>query len=242
MNVLENNYYFNHTYMVFIESWGDVFARSLQSVWYGVANFIPHLVIALIIFAIGWVLAALLEKLVEAIFRSLKIDAGLKSAGLEDVVKRAGHNLNSGLFVGAIVKWFVIIVFLIASFEVLGLSQVNEFLTSVVEYLPQVIVAVLILIVAVIVGNAMQKIVAASARAAHVKMAEFLGRGTKWVIWIFAILTAFFNLGIAPWIQTIISYVVAGAALALGLAFGLGGRDAAQKAIEKTIRAVEEKE
>lgn len=228
--------------MIFIESWGDVFARSLQSVWYGVANFIPHLIIALIIFAIGWVLAALLEKLVETIFKGLKVDAGLKSAGLEDVVKRAGHNLNSGLFVGAIVKWFVIVVFLIASFDVLGLNQVNNFLRDVVDYLPQVIVAVLILIVAVIVGTAMQKIVAASARAAHVKMAEFLGRATKWVIWIFAVLTALFNLGIAPWIQAIITALVAGAALALGLAFGLGGRDAAQKAIEKTIRNVEEKE
>ena len=228
--------------MIFIESWGDVFARSLQSVWYGVANFIPHLVIALIIFAIGWVLAALLEKLVETIFKGLKVDAGLKSAGLEDVVKRAGHNLNSGLFVGAIIKWFVIVVFLIASFDVLGLNQVNSFLRDVVDYLPQVIVAVLILIVAVIVGNAMQRIVAASARAAHVKMAEFLGRATKWVIWIFAVLTALFNLGIAPWIQAIITALVAGAALAFGLAFGLGGRDAAQKAIEKTIRSVEEKE
>ncbi len=228
--------------MMFIESWGDVFARSLQSVWYGVAGFIPHLVIALIIFAIGWVLAALIEKLIEAIFKSLKIDAALKSAGLEDVVKRAGHNLNSGLFVGAIVKWFVIVVFLIASFDVLGLTQVNNFLRDVVDYLPQVIVAVLILIAAAIVGTAMQKIVAASSRAAHIKVAELLGRVTKWAIWIFAILTALFNLGIAPWIQTIIVAIFAGAALAFGLAFGLGGKDAAAKAIEKTVRAIEEKD
>ncbi|OHA16288.1 MAG: hypothetical protein A2830_00070 [Candidatus Taylorbacteria bacterium RIFCSPHIGHO2_01_FULL_44_110] len=227
---------------MFIESWGDVFARSLQSVWYGVAGFIPNLVIALIIFAIGWVLAALIEKLVETIFRSLKIDAALKSAGLEDVVKRAGHNLNSGMFVGAVVKWFVIVVFLIASFDVLGLTQVNNFLRDVVNYLPQVIVAILILMAAVIVGSAMQRIVAASARAAHVKMAELLGRVTKWAIWIFAILTALFNLGIAPWIQTIIVAIFAGAALAAGLAFGLGGKDAAAKIIDKTIRAVEEKD
>lgn len=228
--------------MMFIESWGDVFARSLQSVWYGVAGFLPKLVIALIIFAIGWVLAALIEKLIETVFKSLKVDAALKSAGLEDVVKRAGHNLNSGLFVGAIVKWFVIVVFLIASFDVLGLSQVNNFLSDIVSYLPQVIVAILILMAAVIVGSAMQKVVAASARAAHVKMAELLGRVTKWAIWIFAILTALFNLGIAPWIQTIIVAIFAGAALAAGLAFGLGGKDAAAKAIEKTIRAIEEKD
>jgi uncharacterized spore protein YtfJ len=207
-----------------------------------VVEFIPRLFFALVIFAIGWILGALLERLVEAIFKGLKVDAGLKSAGFEDVVKRAGHNLNSGLFVGAIVKWFIIVVFLIASFDMLHLNRVTDFLNEVVGYLPQVIAAVLILIVAVIVGSALQKIVVASARAAHVKMAELLGRVTKWTVWILAILTALFNLGIAPWIQNIITAVVAGAALAFGLAFGLGGKDAASKAIEKTIRAVEEKE
>jgi len=228
--------------MNFIESWGDVFARSLQGVWYGVASFVPNLVIAVIIFAIGWVLAALVERLVESVFKSLKVDAALKSAGLEDVVKNAGHNLNSGLFVGSLVKWFVIVVFLIASFDVLGLSQVTTFLRDVVGYLPQVIIAVLILMVAVIIASAMQKIVVASARAAQVKSAELLGRVTKWSIWIFAVLTALFNLGIAPGlIQTIMTAVFAGAALALGLAFGLGGKDAAQKILEKTLHGVMEK-
>ncbi|MEK7609801.1 MAG: hypothetical protein AAB470_01620 [Patescibacteria group bacterium] len=229
--------------MIFIENWGDVFSRSLQGVWYGVASFVPNLIIALIIFAIGWVLAALVEKLVESIFKSLKIDAALKSAGLEDVVKRAGHNLNSGMFVGALVKWFVIVVFLIASFDVLGLNQVTNFLKDVVGYLPQVIIAVLILMVAVIVANVMQKLVVASSRAAHVKSAELLGRITKWSIWIFALLTALFNLGIAPaLIQTIVMAVFAGTALALGLAFGLGGKEVAQHWIERTTSNILEKE
>ena len=229
--------------MMFIETWGNVFTRSLQGVWYGVANFVPNLVIALIIFAIGWVLAALIEKLVESIFKGLKVDAALKSAGLEEVVKRAGHNLNSGAFVGTLVKWFIIVVFLIASFDVLGLSQVTEFLRQVVYYLPQVIVAVLVLMVAVIVANAMQKLVVASSRAAHIRSAELLGRVTKWAIWIFAILTALITLGIAPsLIQMIITAVFAGAALALGLAFGLGGKDAARNWIEKTTEHISERE
>jgi small-conductance mechanosensitive channel len=221
--------------MTLIENWGEVFTRSLQDLWYGVASFVPNLIIALVIFAIGWVLALLIEKLVESLFKTLKVDAALKSAGMEDVVKRAGHNLNSGLFVGAFVKWFIIIVFLMASFDVLKLNQVNGFLRDVVNYLPTVIVAILILMVAVVVANAMQKLVVASARAANIKSAELLGRITKWAIWIFAILTALFNLGIAPaLIQTVVMAVFAGLALAIGLAFGLGGKDAAQKMIEKT--------
>lgn len=229
--------------MMFIQNWGDVFTQSLQNVWLGVANFVPSLVIALIIFAIGWVLAALIERIVESVIKALKLDAALKSAGFEDVVKRAGHSLNSGRFIGALCKWFVIVVFLMASLDVLGLAQVNVFLGQVVNYLPQVIVAVFILMIAVVIANAMQKVVVASAKAGQIKTAEFLGRVTKWAIWIFAILTALITLGIAPaLIQMIVTAVFAGAALAVGLAFGLGGKEAAQRWIEKTAQHVSDRD
>jgi small-conductance mechanosensitive channel len=225
--------------MMFIQNWSDVFTLSLQRVWEGVASFVPSLLFALIIFAIGWVLAALVEKLVESILKALKLDAALKSAGMEDVVKRAGYELNSGRFIGVLCKWFVIVVFLMASFDVLGLGQVNDFLNQVVSYLPQVIVAVLIIMIAAVVANAMQKVVVASAKAGHLHVADLGGRVTKWSIWIFAILTALYTLGVAPGIiQTVLTAVFAGGALAFGLAFGLGGKEEAQKIISSTSSAL----
>ena len=230
--------------MMFVENWGAVFTQSLQGVWYGIIEFVPTLIIAIIIFAVGWILASLIEKLIESLFRAFKVDAALKSAGLEDVVKRAGHNLNSGRFVGSLVKWFVIVVFLIASFDILHLSEVNMFLKDVVlSYLPQVIIAVLVLMVAVVVAEAVQKLVVASARAAHVKSAVLLGKIAKWAIWIFAILTALYHLGIAPaLVQTLFMGIVVAAALAAGLAFGLGGKEVAGRMLEKTIHTVSDKE
>ncbi len=230
--------------MMLVQNWGEVFTNSLQGIWYGVASFLPTLIIAIIVFAIGWVLASLIEKVVESVFKAVKVDTALKSAGLDDVMKRTGHPLNSGLFVGSLVKWFVIIVFLIASFDVLGLTQVNLFLKDVVlSYLPQVIVAVLVLMVAVMIAETMQKIVMASARAAHIKSAHLLGVITRYSIWIFAILTALYQLGIAPaLIQTIVMGVIAGAAIAIGLAFGLGGKDYAAGVVEKTMKKLEERE
>lgn len=229
---------------MFVENWGEVFTQSLQGIWLGIASFVPTLVIAVIIFAIGWVLAALIEKLVEGLFKTFKVDAALKSAGFEDVVERSGYKLNSGRFIGSLVKWFVVVVFLIASFDILGLSQVNSFLKDVVlSYLPQVIVAVLVLMVAVMIADAVQKIVIASARAAHVKSASLLGAIAKWAIWIFAILTALFHLGIAPGlIQTLFMGIVVAAAIAVGLAFGLGGKEVAAKMLEKGIHTVSDKE
>ncbi len=230
--------------MMFVQNWGEVFTTSLQGIWMGIASFVPTLIIAVVVFAIGWVLATLIEKIIENIFKSLKVDAALRSAGLDEVMKRTGHPLNSGIFVGSLVKWFIIVVFLIASFDVLGLSQVNMFLKDVVlSYLPQVIVAVLVLMVAVVIAEAMQKIVMASARAAHVKSAHLLGVLTRWAIWIFALLTALFQLGIAPaLIQTVVMGIIAGAALAFGLAFGLGGKEHASDIIEVTLKKLEEKE
>lgn len=229
--------------MMFVQNWGEVFTNSLQGIWYGVASFVPTLIIAVVVFAIGWILASLVEKVVESIFKSLKVDVALRSAGLDEVMKRTGHPLNSGIFVGSLVKWFIIIVFLIASFDVLGLSQVNSFLKDVVlSYLPQVIVAVLILMVAVMIAETMQKIVTASAHAAHVKSAHLLGVITRWSIWIFALLTALFQLGIAPaLIQTVVMGIIAGGALAFGLAFGLGGRDQAGAILDQTLKKLEER-
>ncbi len=229
--------------MLLIQNWGDVFTFSLQSVWAGVARFVPVLVIALIIFAIGWVLAALIEKLVESLFRALKVDTALKGAGMEEAVKRAGYNLNSGAFVGSLVKWFIIVVFLMASLSMLGLEQVNLFLAQIVSYLPNVIVSVLILLVGAIIASTLQKFVVASALAAHSKSAELLGRVTKWSIWIFAILTALIQLGVAATlIQMILTAIFAGLALAIGLAFGLGGKEVAAKLIEKTATHILSKE
>lgn len=230
--------------MNFVQNWGDVFTQSLQSVWYGVAGFLPVLIIAIVIFAIGWILASLIEKLIEGLFKSIKVDAFLKSAGLEDVVKRAGYNLNSGRFIGSLVKWFVIVVFLVTSFDMLGLNQVNSILGEVVvSYLPQVMVAVLVLMVAVIVAEALQKLVVASARAAHIKSANLLGTITRWAIWIFALLTALYQLGIAPGIiQTFIMGIVYAIALAVGLAFGLGGKEVAGRMLEKVLHSITDRE
>ncbi|MEK7184908.1 MAG: hypothetical protein AAB683_02125, partial [Patescibacteria group bacterium] len=143
-----------------------------------------------------------------------------------------------------LVKWFVIVVFLIASFDVLGLQQVNDFLKDVVlSYIPQVIVAVLVLMVSVVIADAVHRIVVASARAAHVKSALLLGAIAKWSIWVFAVFTALFHLGIASaLIQTLLIGIVVAGAIAIGLAFGLGGKEVAGEMLEKTIRAVSDKE
>ncbi len=221
-----------------LKTWSEVLTQSFQDLWMGVANFVPNLVVAIIIFIAGWVVGSLLGRVVSQIIKSLKVDNALRSAGSEALLNRAGFRLNAGRFVGGLVKWFVIVVFLVASFDVLGLSQVNDFLQQVVLlYLPQVIVAVLILLVAALIADAMQSVVVGSAKAAELKSAQFLGNVTKWAIWVFAVLMALYQLGVAAaFVQTLFTGFVVALALATGLSFGLGGKEAASRILDRMVK------
>lgn len=227
-----------------IQTWGEVLSRSFQDLWAGVITFAPQIIIAILIVVIGWLIGALVGRVVSQIIRSLRIDEGLRKSGVEDTLARGGIALNSGGFVGGLVKWFIIVVFMVAAFDVLGLDQVNDFLKgTVLLYLPQVIIAVLILLLAAVIGDVMQRIVTASAKAAEIRSARFLGSFTKWAIWIFGILAALLQLNIASaFIQTLFTGIVVALSLAFGLAFGLGGQDAAARFIEKTKQEISHKD
>src|SRR5687768_8526511 len=92
-------------------TWGDVFNASLQNLWWGLVSFAPKFIIAIVFFIIGWVLGSLIAKALEQVFAALKIDSLLQSIGADDFFRRAGMRLNTGYFVGQVVKWFVIVVF-----------------------------------------------------------------------------------------------------------------------------------
>lgn len=217
-----------------LQTWGEVFTMSLQGLWLGFISFIPSLIVALIIFILGWVLADIIGRAIKQVIDALKINQLFASAGADAMLARAGMRLDVGAFLGGLVKWFIIIVFLMTALEIVGLTQVNLFLRDgVLAYLPQVIIAALILIAATLIADAMSKLVMATAKAANLRSAGFLGAIVKYAIWIFALIVALAKLGIAPeFMQILFSGLVAALALALGLSFGLGGRDAAARAIE----------
>lgn len=219
---------------MFFTTWADVLTSSLQTLFYGVVAFLPNLLVALVIFIVGWLIGAGLARVVAQVINALRVDQALRAAGVDRVVERAGFTLNSGAFLGMLVKWFFIIAFLVASLDALHLTQVTVFLRTVVlGYLPQVIVAVLILLVAAVVAEAAQRVVAGGAAAANLKSSNFLGSLARWAIWIFALLAALDQLGVTPFVQTLFTGVVVALALAFGLAFGLGGQAAAARYIEK---------
>lgn len=215
--------------------WGDTFTASLQNLWFGVSEFLPKLIIAVVLFVIGWVIARVLKHAVIKVCDTLKIDKLFESAGAGELMNKTGMRFSVGHFIGTLVKWFFIVLFLMVSLNILGLSQVTDFLRTVVtQYLPRVMVASLVLVIATIVADAAYKVISGSAKAMDVKSAGMLASIAKYAIWIFALIIALSELGIAPeFMQIFFQGVIYMIAIAGGLAFGLGGKDMAAKAMEK---------
>ncbi len=220
---------------MFIQNWGGVFTESLLNLWYGFISFVPSLLGAIILFIIGWVVGGVVGKAISQVVTALKVDKLFESAGANDLMGRAGMKLNVGGFLGGVVKWFIVIVFLMASLEIMGLTQVNDFLReAVLYYLPKVVIAALVLIIATVISDVMKKLVQASAQAANVRSAVMLGSVARYAIWTFAFIIALSELGIATaFMQILFTGLVGALAIACGLAFGLGGKDAAGRAVDR---------
>ncbi|OGI91599.1 hypothetical protein A2933_00240 [Candidatus Nomurabacteria bacterium RIFCSPLOWO2_01_FULL_46_18] len=216
-------------------TWGDVFSRSLQDLWIGSVQFAPKLILAVVLFIIGWVLGSLVARAFEQVLGALKVDKLLASVKADDLLRQAGMNLNTGHFIGQVAKWFIVLVFLLPSLDLLGLDSIRMFLVEdVIGYLPHVIVAAFILIIASVVSQAVAKLVAASTRAMSVASANMLGTITKYAVWIFALIIALGELGIArEYMGVLFTGLIGMLALAGGLAFGLGGKDTAARFLAK---------
>jgi len=136
-------------------------------------------------------------------------------------------------FIGAIFKWVLLIAFLIAAVQILGLGQLRDFFVDVLNYLPNVIVAAFIFVVAVIIADILEKIVRAAVEGARMGSGQIVGAIVKWSIWVFAILTILYQLGIGKvFMADLFRGIVAMIVIAVGLSFGLGGKDVAAEILQ----------
>lgn len=212
--------------------------EALVYVWADILSFAPMLLLALLVLIVGWIVAGVLKRVVKRVFVALKVNEALDVAGVDMLTERAGYKLDAGLFMGTLVKWFTIAVFFVAALDILRLTQVTEFVRDIVlGYLPHVIVAVLILMVAAIVANLAATAVVAAMRAGNVSKPELFGKVAYYAIVTFAVLAALNQLKIAPeMVQMLFAGLVFALSLALGLAFGLGGRETAARFLEQITR------
>ena len=219
----------------------DIVRNSLMTLWGGVALFLPQFIAAIVVFLVGWLIAELLGKLAYHVVKILHVDNALGKVGFRQAWERSGFRLDTPTLFYELVKWFFVVVFLMAATNILGLIQVSEFLRTVVFYLPNVIVAMVILLIGILVAKFSEGLVKASVKAAGLMSANFLGALTKWAVFVFSLLIALAQLKVADdIIKIVITGLIAASALAMGLAFGLGGVKHAEQMIGDLRRRIEE--
>ena len=205
-------------------------------------QFAPRFLVAIILFFVGWFLGSLVAKAVEQVLGSLKIDNLFRSVGADNFFRKAGLNLNTGRFVGQVIRWFIIVVFLLPSLNLVGLDEVAFFLEqSVLGFLPQVIIAAFVLVIAAFLSEGLSKTVLAASRAMDLKSANMLATIAKYAVWVFAVIIALGKLGLGEYMSILFSGIIAMLALGSALAFGLGAKDHASRVISKLTEEASER-
>ena len=217
--------------------WYSVTFRELQNLWVGFLTFIPNLIGALIVFIIGWFIAVGIGKLIAEILKRINFNQVFEKGAWKKALEKAELKVSVSEFLGGIVKWILMIVFLLAAVEILRMYQFADFIRDVLGYLPNVIVAALIFVVTVVVVDILVKLVVAAVEGARFEYAHLAGEIMRWAIWIFAALAIVHQLGVAkPLIETLFTGIVAMLVISAGLAFGLGGKEVAAEFLQNLRR------
>jgi hypothetical protein len=215
--------------------WEQMLQYAFLNVWSEASSLLPNIIGAIIVLIVGVLIANAVKAAIVALSSKMGFDNALQATGAPAVVAKTGYTLNTGKLLGTVAKWFILIVFFIFALDILNLTQATAFLTeAVLTYLPRVFVATIILFGALILSQFVERIVVAGATAANVQPAALLGKFSKFAVMAFAILAALNELQIAnELVQMLFAGFVFALSLAFGLSFGLGGREAASRYIEK---------
>jgi hypothetical protein len=211
-----------------VGDWYYVTIDALQGLWQAFLQFIPALVGAIIVFVIGWFISIGIGRLIAEILRKIKFNQLFEKGSWDEALAKADIKVDASAFIGAIVKWVLVIVFLMAAVEILGLDEFAGFLQNILSYLPNVVVAAFILVATVIIADILEKVVRASVESIKVGYGQIVGAIVRWSIWIFAILAILIQLKVAAsLIQILFTGFVAVLVISAGIAFGWGGKEIA---------------
>lgn len=201
-----------------------------------ITSFLPELIGAIIIFVIGWIIAKLVKLGAVKLLKLVRFDKGMDRAGIKGFLEKGSITKLPSEIIGSLVYWFIMILVLIASLDALGLPIVSDILDDIFLYIPNVVAAILVLSLGILLGNLLSAVVRTAASNAGLAIAEGLGKTALYAIMFFSGTIALVQLGIGEEVVTAAFVIAFGAAaLALALAFGLGGKDAAAEHLKQWL-------
>lgn len=228
------------TVAVPVQDTGDAFRASLAGALNTFLSAIPRIIGFLVVLIVGWIISSLLARGVEALLHAVKFNELAQRSGFADFVQKMGVRDDSAGVIASIVKWFVRLITLVVAFDMLGLPAVSNVLNQLLLWLPNLVVALVVLVIGGLAANALSKLVRGATAEAGFSNPEMLATVTRVAVWGFTIVVALNQLGIATTlINTLMIGLVGGFSIAFGLAFGLGGKDRAAQLIDTVGRNAE---
>ena len=224
-----------------VTDWGQALMTSLAASLAIMFSAIPKIIGFALILAVGWFVSGLVAKLAAAVLRRIKFDELAARAGLADFIQRMGVKCDAAGFMAGIAKWFMRLVVLVVAFDALGLPAVSDVLRSVLLWLPNLAVALAVLIVGGLAAKAVSRLLKGSLAKAGIGNPDVMAAIASVTIWAFAIIVAANQIGIAQTlVNTLFMGTVAMLVLALGLSFGLGAKDTAGEIVRSWYDSVRE--
>ena len=217
-----------------VSEWSVALMSSLATAMSLLFSAVPKVLGFAVILLLGWLIASLVEKGVAALLRTVRFNDLSERSGLAEFVRKMGADTDSSGMIGAVAKWFIRLIALVVAFDALGLPAVSDVLRQLLLWLPNVVVALVVLVVGGLAARALRNLVRGAATEGGLANPKFLAQVAHALVWAFAIVVAVNQIGIATdLVNTLFMAVVGAVALALALAFGLGGRDTASRIVHR---------
>ncbi|HUF06883.1 MAG TPA: small-conductance mechanosensitive ion channel [Candidatus Binatia bacterium] len=211
-----------------VQNWGDAVMVSATEALQNFLGFLPALVGAILILIIGWFLAGLLAGLVERGLKMVGFERAAQTTGISSFIERSGSSWTASAIVAEIIKWFIRLIAIQAAASILGLNQISSIINAILLWLPNLVVAIAIIVIGALIARFVGGLVRGSTSQMGFSNSELLGSVSYYAILAFAIIAAVNQLGIAATVvNTLFIGLVALVVLAVGLAFGLGGQQTA---------------
>jgi len=209
-----------------VTSFGEAISHSFTSFF----AFLPALLGAILLLLLGWIVASLIGRLVEKALRAIGFERAVAETGIGDVVQRSGTRTTASRIVGQLSKWFLFLIFVQAAANILQMPQLTAIINSIVLFIPNIVVALAIIVVGALVAKFLAGLVRGTVSRMGAANPNLLATLTNYAVIGFAVIAALNQLGIATVVvNTLFIGLVGSVALAVGLAFGLGGRDVASE-------------
>src|SRR3954464_12648522 len=211
---------------------GDAFKASLAGALNTFFSAIPRIIGFAVVLIVGWIIASLLARGVQALLHAVKFNDLAQRSGFAGFVHKMGVKDDSSGVIAGVVKWFLRLITLVVAFDTLGLPAVSNVLQQLLLWLPNLVVALVVLVIGGLAAKALSQLVRGASAEAGFTNPDMLATVARVAVWAFAIVIAVNQIGVAATlVNTLFMATVGTVAVALALAFGLGGRDTAAEIV-----------